>query len=411
MLLTIVGLLKAGSQAEPAFFDAAFQTPASLEGATASVRQGLTLGILNPWYWAFLIILSALQWFWPARRDQRPPSVELAVDAVWFVMGNVMHVTVVAVCLGAVGVAYQQLLGTWSLNLQPAMGFWGLAIFAFVMTDLLAWVSHWCHHGVPTLWRFHSVHHAQQNLNALADNKQHVGETVCAALIVFVPSHMLGLTSDAAGALAFVTLYYSAMLHSNIRTNFGPLKLILMSPQAHRIHHSVLPQHFNTNYATVFSCWDYLAGTRYRGDDEYPPTGIDDTDFPLERPSANPWRWVTAWWMQTLYPFQAMVRSARRRMASREESGDRAAPRLRHDSEKHAPRGLPAVPGTMGTARGMRSTIMLSSISAISPAPRRMAPASERQDRSVAAPRRDVAMAASYRFESSMLRPARHGPA
>jgi sterol desaturase/sphingolipid hydroxylase (fatty acid hydroxylase superfamily) len=308
VVLTAVGLAKAGPGLWGAFAQASFQSRGSLHAVASSVGRGLSESTLNPWYWAFVGGLTLAQWFFPARRDERALSVDMAVDAVWFVMGNALQFTVVAVTLGALTVAYAQVFGTWSLHLQRVVGFWGLAIGAFVVTDALAWVSHWCHHQVKTLWRFHSVHHSQQRLNALSDNRTHVGEVVAAAAIVFVPSQLLGLGASAAMGLAFVGIYYSAMLHSNIRTNLGPFKYLFMGPQAHRLHHSVLSQHFERNFGTVFPWWDLLAGTMYKGYDEYPPTGITDTAFPLRaRHDRNPGRWLVIFVRQLVYPFQGIV--------------------------------------------------------------------------------------------------------
>jgi sterol desaturase/sphingolipid hydroxylase (fatty acid hydroxylase superfamily) len=321
LVFTLVGLVMARPGAWRAFTGASFHSGASLGAVGASVWHGLSISTLNPWYWAFVALLTVLQWIWPARRDQRTLSVDMAVDAVWFVMGNAMQFTIVAITLGAVTVAYTELLGTWSLDLQPSFGFWGLAVFAFVVTDLLAWVSHWCHHKVGTLWRFHAVHHSQQRLNALSDNRTHVGEVIAAALIVFVPSQILGLNASTAAALAFIGLYYSAMLHSNIRTNLGPAKYVFMGPQPHRVHHSILPQHFEKNFGTVFSWWDYLAGTMYKGYDEYPRTGIKDMSFPLrDEKDLRPWKWIVIFAKQLVYPFQGIVAGALGRPRSSEAS-------------------------------------------------------------------------------------------
>jgi len=308
VVLTAVGLAQAGPGLWGAFAQASFQSRGSAHAVVASVGRGLSESTLNPWYWAFVGVLTLAQWFFPARRDERALSVDMAVDAVWFVAGNALQFTVVAVTLGALTVAYGEVFGTWSLHLQRVVGFWGLAVGAFVVTDALAYVSHWCHHQVKTLWRFHSVHHSQQRLNALSDNRTHVGEVVAAAAIVFVPSQLLGLGASAAMGLAFVGIYYSAMLHSNIRTNLGPLKYLFMGPQAHRLHHSVLPQHFERNFGTVFPWWDLMAGTMYKGYDEYPPTGITDTEFPLRaRHDTNPGRWLVIFVKQLIYPFQGIV--------------------------------------------------------------------------------------------------------
>jgi sterol desaturase/sphingolipid hydroxylase (fatty acid hydroxylase superfamily) len=276
--------------------------------------------VLDPRYWAFLVALSALQWLFPARRDQRAPtSIELSADVVWFVMASAMQVTVVALVLAGLTVADTQLVGGWSLDLQPRLGIWGLSVFAFVVADLLAWVAHWVHHMVPTLWSFHAVHHSQVNLNVLSDNRQHIGETIVTAILVFVPSQLLGLNADAAGTLAFLTVLWGVVIHANIRTDLGPLRWLLISPQAHRVHHSDLPQHYNTNFGSVFSVWDHIAGTMYSGTDEYPTTGIDDRAFPLEQGrDARPWRLAGVWWRQTVYPFRAIVRRHTRRAAARD---------------------------------------------------------------------------------------------
>ena len=167
----------------------------------------------------------------------------------------------------------------------------------------MAWVSHWMHHHLPSLWQFHAVHHSQTEMNVLSDNRQHVIETIVAATVAYLPARFLGLDTAQAGTLAISTIYVSAFIHTNIRTNLGPLRYVFVSPQAHRVHHSVEERHYDTNFGTVFSWWDYLFGTRYPGDHEYPPTGITDTTFPMER-SANPVRVVTTWGAQTLHPFR-----------------------------------------------------------------------------------------------------------
>jgi len=304
LVLVVAALARAHATVTP------FLTARSLHEAGTQAWHGFAMTVVNPWYWGFLVVLSVLQWLFPARREQRvPTSVELCTDAVWFVMNSAMQVTVVALVLGGLTIADTEITGGWSLDLQSRLGFWGLAVFAFVVADLLAWVAHWAHHMVPTLWRFHMVHHSQVNLNVLSDNRQHLGETIVIASLVFVPSRLLGLDADAAGTLAFLTLFWCAIIHANIRTNFGPLRWVLISPQAHRVHHSIMARHYNTNFGSVFSVWDHIAGTMYRGTDEYPATGIDDRDFPLEQPADwRPWRLVAVWWRQTVYPFHAIVR-------------------------------------------------------------------------------------------------------
>ena len=308
-VLTVVGLVKAGPHLGSDLSADSFHQDSSWRAVGGDIWRSMEASTLAPYYWLLIGLLSVLQFVWPARRQEAHIGVEMAVDAVWFVLGNALQLTVVAVTLGAVTVAYTEVLGTWSLHLQRYIGHWGLILVAYVFTDALAYATHLCHHKVPTLWRFHSVHHSQQHLNALSDNRTHVGEVMVAALIVFVPSQMLGINAAVATTLAFIGFYYAAMLHSNIRTNLGPLRFVFLGPQPHRVHHSVIPKHFDHNYGTTFPWWDMIFGTYYRDVKVYPPTGITDAAFPLPaRGEMNPFKWVAIFVRQVIYPYKAIFR-------------------------------------------------------------------------------------------------------
>jgi sterol desaturase/sphingolipid hydroxylase (fatty acid hydroxylase superfamily) len=259
--------------------------------------------VLDPFYWLFLAGLSVLQLFWPAERDHRLPNRALAEDAMWFVFSTALVVTLLGACLAPLNVAYEHLAGGRGLNLTPRFGVWGVAILALLIADLLAWYSHWLHHHVPSLWYFHAVHHSQTNLNVLSDNRTHFVETFVSALIAYVPARILGLSAPDAIKLTSLTIFVSAVIHTNIRTNLGPLRNVFVSPQAHRVHHSISVEHFNTNYGTVFMFWDLLFRTRSDDVNAYPATGIDDVTFPHGQ-STNPAALVATWAKQFAHPFR-----------------------------------------------------------------------------------------------------------
>lgn len=262
--------------------------------------------VLNPAYWVFLGVLCLVQWRWPARRELPGVSVGLGQDFVWFLMSTVLVVTVVATYLAALERLFVRAFGEWSLDLEPKLGSWGLPILALAVTDFITWWSHYLHHRIPTLWAFHSVHHSQEQMNVLSDSREHLVETIITATLVFVPARVLGLDAPAASALTFLSIYVGAFIHANIRTNLGPARYVMISPQAHRVHHSADPEHFNTNYGVILACWDYLFGTRYRDDNEYPTTGIEDRAFPLER-RAGLLALLGTWIRQTVYPFRLLL--------------------------------------------------------------------------------------------------------
>ncbi len=152
-----------------------------------------------------------------------------------------------------------------------------------MITDFFAWWTHLVKHKVPLLWRFHVMHHAQEQLNMFTANRVHPIEAVQDLLLKFVPVFILfpSLTSSW-GNVAWLAALYSTQLrfqHANIRTNLGPLRYLFVTPQSHRLHHSVLKQDWNSNYASFFA-WDRLFGTQHPDVTSYPPTGLNDQTYP-----------------------------------------------------------------------------------------------------------------------------------
>ena len=104
-----------------------------------------------------------------------------------------------------------------------------------------------------------------------------------------------------------LTMWYARINHSNIRTNFGLLRYILVTPQSHRIHHSIEKKHQDKNFAVTFSIWDFIFGTQHLEFDEYPDTGVEDDRFPIERKNGV-FAIIGTWFRQLIYPFVALIR-------------------------------------------------------------------------------------------------------
>jgi len=280
----------------------------AVESYVRTAWSGFRATVFDPFYWIALAALSIAQLLWPAERDKRRPSHSVAEDAAWFVFSTVLIVTLLGACIAPLNLAYQHLADGKTFNLTPKLGIWGVAVLAFVIADLLGWYAHWLHHHVATLWYFHAIHHSQTNLNALSDNRQHFIETIINAAVAYLPARALGLNSPDALKLASLTIYWCALIHTNIRTTLGPLRYLVISPQAHRVHHSILPEHFNTNYGSFFTCWDMIFRTIHPHYDIYPATGIDDVAFPelVRRPSGrfSPVAVAALWVKQTIHPFR-----------------------------------------------------------------------------------------------------------
>ncbi len=271
-----------------------------------SVADGWRAALLNPWYWLAVGVLVVAERLLPARRDEGTLNVGGAQDLAWTLLAPVLSLTAVAVAVGAFNAAWDHLLGGLGFDLTPWLGTIGVAVLAFVVTDFGMWFTHWARHKVPTFWHFHAVHHAPTRMNPLVDNRVHFVEPIVSAALVLVPARLLGLDGHATLALALATTYFTAFIHANLRTNLGPLRYVLITPQAHRVHHSYAPEHIDTNFGTVLSIWDRIFGTYYHGEDEYPTVGIPDGEFPLES-SAAPVALLAGVARQTTYPFRQCI--------------------------------------------------------------------------------------------------------
>jgi sterol desaturase/sphingolipid hydroxylase (fatty acid hydroxylase superfamily) len=262
--------------------------------------------------WAFLGGVFVLEMLVPAKPGQRLFSVGFVQDFVWFVVWRSSQHFVVIHWLTLLRWAYDHTL--WFLTADVAAG-WPLAVqvvVAVLWTDLLAWGFHRTNHAVSWFWYFHEVHHSQRELNALTDRRNHVGEILVSHLLRFVPATIVGLSVPEVYVLSTVLHFHTLFVHANVRTDLGPLRYLVTTPQSHRIHHSIEARHRDRNFAVHFPLWDFLLGTQWTGWRDYPDTGVDG-DFPVEEGYGG---LVRTAWRQFAHPFRRVGRRVAGRRAA-----------------------------------------------------------------------------------------------
>ncbi|MGD9634382.1 MAG: sterol desaturase family protein [Pirellulales bacterium] len=263
-------------------------------------------------YLGFAAVLAAER-LAPADRDQRPFCRGVVHDGIaWYFINTPLRAFVF---VGAVGLFYFVFDNfapflRISPELTSAVPMWILAVAAVVVADLMKWLQHYVHHKVALLWHFHSVHHSQRELNLFTQARFHALEMATLAPIMYLPLYMLNLDFTLAVWILLITEWHGRVTHANLRTNFGPLRYVFVTPQSHRIHHSRDSRHHDQNFGTLFSFWDRLFGTQWPDHEEYPATGIADESFPLEK-SVSPSSVLANYFAQLVYPFQRIVRSRR----------------------------------------------------------------------------------------------------
>jgi sterol desaturase/sphingolipid hydroxylase (fatty acid hydroxylase superfamily) len=176
------------------------------------------------------------------------------------VLFAVMNATVLVPLVTALTLSFGALVRAWfPWVVLPKLGVvprWGAIAAIVVAMDACNWFVHLANHRVRALWRFHELHHSQEDMSVLTVFRTHPLIHV-SYLVAMIP----GLVLVANGAMTTTVLVvYAAMVafaHSNTRLGFGPLERVFVSPDYHRIHHKVDgPQDVNLGFA--LTVWDQM---------------------------------------------------------------------------------------------------------------------------------------------------------
>jgi sterol desaturase/sphingolipid hydroxylase (fatty acid hydroxylase superfamily) len=137
-------------------------------------------------------------------------------------------------------------------------------ILGFLALDLVIYLQHVVFHKVPLLWRLHRMHHADLDIDVSTGVRFHPIESLISLVIKIAVVAALG--APAVAVLIFEILLNATSMfnHGNVRLP-GPadrlLRWLLVTPDMHRVHHSIDPRETNTNFGFNFAFWDRLFGT------------------------------------------------------------------------------------------------------------------------------------------------------
>ncbi|MBT8441353.1 MAG: sterol desaturase family protein, partial [Gammaproteobacteria bacterium] len=164
----------------------------------------------------------------------------------------------------AVGVATLASQEGWGVLNLFAVPFPAAVIVSIVAIDFVIYLQHVMFHAVPILWRLHRVHHADLDYDVTTGTRFHPLEIIISMLIKFATILVLGPPVIAV-VIFEVILNATAMFnHGNIRLPAAVdrvLRLIVVTPDMHRVHHSVELDETNSNFGFSLPWWDRLCGT------------------------------------------------------------------------------------------------------------------------------------------------------
>lgn len=239
------------------------------------------------------LVLLAVFWLWETwqpffgwregRLRHAGHNLALAL-ANTIVLAFTVGTATVAVCVWTAQHEWG-LLHAWAL---PGLLRFGLAL---VLLDAWMYVWHRANHAIPLLWRFHRMHHSDKRMDVTTATRFHLGEHLGGAVLRLGLIPLIGFGIWQIVVYELLVVAITQFHHADISLGRADrwLRLLIVTPDMHKMHHSRWRPETDSNYSTVLSVWDRLARTfRMRPDMRTLEVGLDDFDGA---------EWQTVWGM------------------------------------------------------------------------------------------------------------------
>ena len=226
----------------------------------SSIRLGLFITIF--------LLLAMGEWLWPRRALTQNKFKRWFNNIALMVTGTLLVRVVMPTA--AVGAAY--MTGQYHMGFANHFEFplWLEVIAVFVILDFAIYLQHVMFHIMPVMWRFHRVHHTDLDFDLTTGVRFHPVEILVSVFIKIVLIVTWGAPVLAVILFEIVLNYMSMFTHTNIRMNEKFERLVrwfIVTPDMHRVHHSIQENETNSNFAFNISVWDRLFGT-YKAEPE-----------------------------------------------------------------------------------------------------------------------------------------------
>jgi sterol desaturase/sphingolipid hydroxylase (fatty acid hydroxylase superfamily) len=218
------------------------------------IRLGFFFGIL--------VIMAV----WEILAPRRELSVSKSTR--WFSNLSIVFLNTLVIRIlfpaAAVGMALYADSHAWGLFNKFETSSWLAIVTSVILLDMIIYWQHVLFHRIPVLWRIHRMHHADMDIDVTTGSRFHPIEIIISMLIKFASIIVLGVPVIAV-IIFEVVLNLTAMFnHSNAKLPLGldkVVRTIIVTPDMHRVHHSVKPKEYNNNFGFNLSLWDKLFKT------------------------------------------------------------------------------------------------------------------------------------------------------
>ena len=258
------------------------------QGQLGTVLSAGRAELAAPLLIALVVATGICERVWPAER--RPVLARGHIQDACYLA---LHAIVVIPMMTLLSVGAATLIGNhapWiELRSTATWPGWLLVPLTVVAMDAANWLAHYADHRLDALWRFHALHHSQEELSVLTSFRAHPLMHTTGFILATIPVMVLMPTRPITPVLITIYVCVGTLQHANLRWTFGPLGRLIVSPAYHRLHHAREDQ--AVNLGVVLTIWDVLARrARFpaRGD-AVGRTGLAGRPVPVEQDnSAGP---------------------------------------------------------------------------------------------------------------------------
>ncbi|MBV5339843.1 MAG: sterol desaturase family protein [Deltaproteobacteria bacterium] len=207
-------------------------------------------------------LLAVCEALWP----RRPLTV--SKSRRW--LGNLVIVTLDALLLRLLlplapfGLAAMAQTNGWGLFNRFGVHGWPELLASLLLLDLIIYFQHRLFHRTPLFWRFHRMHHTDLDLDVSSGIRFHPVEIALSLLIKMAAVLLLGVAPLSVLLFEILLNATSMFSHTNMRLPLGIdrwLRLFVVTPDMHRVHHSVIPRETDSNFGFNLPWWDRLFNT------------------------------------------------------------------------------------------------------------------------------------------------------
>jgi sterol desaturase/sphingolipid hydroxylase (fatty acid hydroxylase superfamily) len=220
------------------------------------------VGIRLGFFFGVLIFMALWELFAPRRKLTVSKAKRWTSNLAIVVLNSlILRVLFPAAAVGAALFVETKGWGVLPLLSLPS---WALIALSVLILDLFIYGQHVIVHAIPLFWRIHRMHHMDLDIDVTTGNRFHPLEIILSMIIKFGVIAMFGMPAVAVIIFEVVLNATSMFNHSNVylpKIVDRVLRLIVVTPDMHRVHHSVIVNETNSNFGFNFPWWDRMFGT------------------------------------------------------------------------------------------------------------------------------------------------------